>query len=346
MRPSFSPRLVNDPFGDPGLYVPFRFKGRALLFDLGDLGNLSSRELLKVSHVFVTHTHMDHFIGFDRLLRVLLGREKRLHLFGPEGFARNLAGKLAGYAWNLVDTGAYPLVVTATEVLADRMVTRSYHCSERFSPGPAVETAFAGALHSENSLTVSAAIFDHRIPCLGLALKERFHIHIMADRIEALGAAPGPWLSRFKSALYGRQPPGTVFPVPLKTGGDLRLPLAELAADIARISRGRKIAYVTDIAYSEKNLAKIVPLAEEADHLFIEAAFLDEDRQAARQKSHLTARQAGRIARLSKARRMTIFHFSPRYRGREAQIYREAEAAYRQGPSGSGSATGPTPAGR
>ena len=35
MNPSFSSYLVNDVFGDPGLYVEVRWSRRALLFDLG-----------------------------------------------------------------------------------------------------------------------------------------------------------------------------------------------------------------------------------------------------------------------------------------------------------------------
>jgi len=90
MRPSFHPRLINGPFEDPGLFIPFLFQQRALIFDLGDITGLPPKDLLKISHVFVTHTHMDHFIGFDRLLRTLLGRQKNLALIGPEGFIKNV----------------------------------------------------------------------------------------------------------------------------------------------------------------------------------------------------------------------------------------------------------------
>ena len=57
----FLPSLVNDTFGDPGLYVDFRDERRALLFDIGDIANLMPGQLLRLSHMFGTHTHMDQY---------------------------------------------------------------------------------------------------------------------------------------------------------------------------------------------------------------------------------------------------------------------------------------------
>ena len=86
MRPLFEPAPVNDAFGDPGLYVDFRDERRALLFDLGDVAALPPRKLLRISDIFVTHAHLDHFVGFDHWLRVVLGRKERVRLYGGPGF--------------------------------------------------------------------------------------------------------------------------------------------------------------------------------------------------------------------------------------------------------------------
>jgi len=132
MNPSFSTYLVNQPFGDPGLYVEIRWARRALLFDLGDNTALSPTRLLRAMDAFVSHTHMDHFIGFDRLLRIALGRGKTLRLYGPPGLIANIDGKLRGYTWNLVD--GYPLTIEAREFHPRQIRTAVYRATEAFQP--------------------------------------------------------------------------------------------------------------------------------------------------------------------------------------------------------------------
>jgi ribonuclease Z len=326
----FQPRLVNGPFEDPGLFIPLQFERRALLFDLGDLSRLPPRDLLKISHVFVTHTHMDHFIGFDQLLRCILGREKHLFLYGPPGFIGNVEGKLAGYSWDLVERFTCRLELHLTEVLADRLLHRSYACGDGFAVrDPVSAHAFDGRLHAEPAAEVTAVLLQHSGPCLGLALAERFHVNILKSGLEALGLHPGPWLTRFKHALYAGADPGAEFDIePGAKGGGRRFGLRALAEKIARITPGRKIAYITDVGDSSANREAIVRLARDSDHLFIEAAFLHRERERAAATHHLTAHQAGELAARAGARHFTLFHFSPRYEGRATEFLREAGEAY------------------
>ena len=99
MASRFDPHLVNDPFGDPAVYVDFKFERRAFLFDLGDISVLPPRKLLRISDIFITHRHMDHFVGFDHLLRFVLGREKVVRLYGPAGLIDAIEAKLRAYTW-------------------------------------------------------------------------------------------------------------------------------------------------------------------------------------------------------------------------------------------------------
>ena len=334
MKPSFHPKLINDSFSDPGLFIPFLFEKRALLFDLGDVSKLSARNLLKISHVFVTHTHMDHFIGFDTLLRLLLGRDKEMYLFGSSDFIQKMEAKLSSYTWNLIENYENTLSIHVTEIKREKIITQRYNSRDRFRPtGDPQEFPFTGNLLSEEHFSVNAVILDHKIDCIGLTLKENFSINIIKEGLKQLGLEVGPWLREFKKAVYEVGDSDQSFTVVWKDK-DKRIrekdfTLCDLKEKIAMISPGQKITYIADIIGSPENIAKAVDLAQDSSILFIEAAFLDKDKDMAQRKYHLTAKEAGLIARRAKVKELTLFHFSPRYFGQGNKLIQEAMTAFR-----------------
>ncbi len=333
MRPSFHPRLINGPFEDPGLLVTLTFRKRALLFDLGDISALAPNDTLKIDHVFISHTHMDHFIGFDQLLRALLGRDKKIHLFGPKGFLKNLSGKLSAYTWNLVHNYSEAVQLRAVEIDGHQATTRHFDCRSGFKPSnPQSCTIHDDTVYQDPMFTVSAAQLDHQVPSLAFSLQERLHVNIMKTKLDEMGLPVGPWLTTFKNMIYSDIDPDTQIAVPSAEPDSTprNYTLKELSPQIARITRGQKIAYVADAIYSPSNESKIVSLCHGADHLFIEAAFLESERSIAANKYHLTARQAGTIARKAKVKQMTVFHHSPRYSGQAHLLEQEAREAFEQ----------------
>jgi ribonuclease Z len=328
MKPSFHPRLVNDPFSDPGLFIPFLFKKRAILFDLGDLSALSARDILKISHIFITHTHMDHFIGFDFLLRHLLGRDKEIHLYGPSNFIQNMDAKLNSYTWNLIENYENTLSLIVTEVHEKHIFVQKYNSRDRFKALNAPEKLpFTGNLLSEQSFSINAVLLDHKIDSMGLSLKENFSINIIKEGVKELGLPIGPWIREFKNAVYEGRNSDQMFMVMWKDKNqniiEKLFPMDKLIDKIAIISPGQKITYITDIIGSHENIKKAVKLARNSTHLFIEAPFLEKDRNMAQMKYHLTARDAGLIGAKAGVKDLTTFHFSPRYFGREEEIIQE-----------------------
>ena len=333
MTPQFHPALVNSPFDDPAVYVDFLFERRALLFDLGDIHALSARMILRLSHVFISHTHVDHFIGFDHLLRLFLGREKRLHLFGPPGFTVQVEHRLASYTWNLVESYPTDFTVIATELHPDgRCISAEFHCRRRFArEGDWTELHCDGIILDEETFRIRTAFLDHKIVSLAYALEEKGHVNIMKNRLQELGLPTGPWLAELKRKIVRGEPDNTPFRARwLEAGGVVErdFTLGELRSRILQVVPGQKIAYITDAAYTPANAEKIVDLAAGADYLFIEAEFLHDERERAMERSHLTARQAGLLARQAGVSRIIPSHVSPRYQGKEEQVREELARAF------------------
>ncbi len=306
MKPTFHHRPVNSPFEDPCVYVRVIREKRSFLFDLGDINRLSPSDIQKITDVFVTHTHIDHFIGFDILLRALLRRETPLRIFGPENIIGCIEGKLRGYTWNLIRE--YPLKIDAFSISGNLVRHSGFYAENCFERTEIDEKPFDGTVFKEPPFEIRAACLTHQIPCLGLSLKESFHINIDKAALGRLGLPVGPWLSKFKKALRENASEDTEFKIANK-----KYTIKELS-EIATITKGQKISYVVDSSLDEGNIKKIISLAEDSDTFYCEAYFLEEERERAIERHHLTAKTAGRIAREAGVKNLVLMHFSPKYR--------------------------------
>jgi ribonuclease Z len=340
MTPSFSSYLVNDVFGDPGVYVEVRWSKRALLFDLGHNEVLGPTRLLRANDIFISHTHMDHFIGFDALLRVALGRGKTLRLYGPPGLIANVSGKLSGYTWNLVD--GYPLTIHVREFHRDQNRTATFLATEGFRmreepPLPTGMPTTSGIFPvlEDDMFTAYAVALNHRIPSFAYALQEQFHINVNKQKLHDAGLPVGSWLKDVKQYLWQGKPDDFRFTATLyfeHRKQELEFILGEVRDRFLTITRGQKLAYVVDARYDAGNEEKIVELVRGADIFYCESPYLDRDADKARERYHLTARQAGLMAKKAGVRELVVFHFSPRYTGQGDEIVREAMEAF-QGES-------------
>ncbi len=154
----------------------------------------------------------------------------------------------------------------------------AWHPASEIAPETAARTG---------AWTVSTAPLEHRVPAVGYRVVEDDGMRMLPERLAAAGIA-GPDVGRLQR--------------------DGRLGGVALA-DVSEVRRGQSVAFVLDT----RPCAGAERLAAGVDLLVCEATFLHRDADLAASYRHLTARQAGRLAREAGARRLVLLHFSQRY---------------------------------
>ena len=321
MKPTFIHSLINNPFEDPCLFVRILRERRAFLFDIGNIERLRAGDLQKITDVFVTHTHIDHFIGFDTLLRALLRRELPLKVFGPSNITDCVEGKLKGYTWNLIRE--YPLKIEVFAIDRDRIFLSNFHAENCFKRNDKGISEFNGIILKELLLSVKTIQLNHQVPCLAFSIEEEFHININKALLKETGFTVGPWISDLKKAIREGRPENTEFMV-----SNTRYTLEKLRR-IVNITKGQKISYVTDASINDENIGKIINFVRNSDTLYCEAYFMDRDKDRALKRSHLTAKITGEIAREAGVKNLSVMHFSPKYRDQNENPEAEAIEEFR-----------------
>ena len=315
-------RLVNGSTGDPVLFIDYPGRDDAILFDAGENSRLDTKSLADLGAVFITHHHVDHFIGLDRIVRANLDHDKTLHLFGPVGTIAKVYNRIKSYEYPFFPF--QKLVILVREVEPGLIRTAALECSKRFPEPEPVETAWTGPiLFQGQGLHVEAAFADHSVPCLSFALVEEPGYHPDPAKLASGGLRPGPWVGQVLARLRAGEAEDGLMTV---SGG--RFTLGDLARDYFARSPGIRVAYITDTAWSEASRPGLLKLAHRAWRLYCDSFYSKTHQAQAEKHRHMTATQAAMLAVEAKVESLVLIHFAGRYEGRYELLIEEARAIF------------------
>ena len=168
-----------------------------------------------------------------------------------------------------------------------------------------------GVVYEGEDFQVRAFPLRHTKPCYGYTLEEdmrpgEFH----PEKAEALGVKRGPLWAALQSGQT----------VKAEDGSDVSPQQV-----LGKTRTGRKFSFVTDtLAFPE-----ISNEVTGSDLFICEGMFEQALLESAREKKHMTAEQAARLALAAKVKKLALIHYSPRYTEYELkQVIKEAEAVF------------------
>ncbi len=240
-------------------------------------------------------------IGFRNLNHILITHGHLDHILGLAGLLSTLMRwetleelniYAGGWALDRIRDLLYGVVLRGTKPPMDLRL-------HAIQPGVFFET---------EDFTISAFPVSHRnADSLGFRFEGRTRRPFLPEKAEALGVPAGPLRRRLVEGEVVTLPDGR-----------------RVAPDdvLGPPRRGARLVHVGDAGQTDN----LVEHCREADVLVIEATYLEEEAEMARQFSHLTARQAAELAAQASVRHLILTHISRRYR--EKDVLEEAQAVF------------------
>jgi ribonuclease Z len=150
-----------------------------------------------------------------------------------------------------------------------------------------VELSGGESIDAPGEFTVTTMALQHRMPCLGYRLDLPRAPRFDPQRATALGVPMSDWSRLQRGEVVGDVSPEQVLGPP---------------------RRGLRVSLITDTSY----VAEISAFVANSDLLVCESMYAGDDvAERARERGHLTARQAARIAADASVRNLWLTHFSP-----------------------------------
>ncbi len=325
---SLSPSFFSGLLDDPLLFIRVPPPEQNILVDCGQMNHLAKRTLKSVGSLFISHAHMDHFIGIDKFTRSILVSPKTVEIFGPPEISDKLAAKLSGYDWNLVES--FYCRFRVHEVGEKTISVFSLAGAEGFIKR-FVETRshLDSHLIESRSFIAEGALCDHKIRTLIFRISEKPLFLIDEERIRQRGFIRGPWIRAMKHHFYNGSLPGSHMEIERRDG---QQPFIIQDSDVPNfyqeICRGQSVSsigYLTDVGFTKDNIGRILDLFKGVTLLVCECTYLSAEYDKARRSYHLCTSDLNVLIRELKPEYILPMHLSKTYLERTHLLYEELE---------------------
>ena len=323
LSPSFFSGLLDDPL----LFLRLPPPLRNILVDCGQIDHLAKRTLKSIGSLFITHAHMDHFIGIDKFIRSNLVSPKVIDVFGPPDISKKLAAKLSGYDWNLVEDFYCSLRV---HEIGDN-VKQIYILpgAERFKRQFVESVPHSSPhLYENRFIVVEGVLCDHKIPTLVFKFSEKPSFQIDENRIKQLGYIRGEWIHHLKQFILCGQLPVPLLSIKRQQASPLLISEEEAIDLYQKISKEQfvsSIAYLTDIGFTDTNIDRIGKLFQGVTLLICECTYLSAHIDKARRSHHLCTSDLNHLIWKLRPKYLLPMHLSKTYLGDTRLLYEELE---------------------
>lgn len=296
----FQATLKNQINEDISILVQLDNHSWNYLCECGDASNWTVKEVQNINAVFISHTHIDHFVNFDMVIRHQIGIQRKVVICGPKDIAQQVQAKLKSYTWNLIESGA--VVYEIRELISENEI-------KVFELEPPVwelvekNPLYSNIIFQEKNFTVTGILLDHKIPTLAYLFKE---IDTVKIDIQASGFRGGKWVRELKEAFEQKQAERIIIIE------DHQYQTKDLF-HLLHLQKGDSLGIIMDHAAHAENHRKITSHFSDCRQVFIECFYKNEDKAFAETNYHSYAAMSGKVMREANVLQPVPVHFSRKY---------------------------------
>lgn len=294
------------------------------LCDCGIASDLTVKDCRDTAAIFVSHTHIDHFINFNGIVRHQLAIGRRVVVCGGRSIAKNVQCQLLSFSWDLLAYDEKAVEYEVREISDTGAVDYYLLQTPKWELQHLRREEQVERIYENEFFFVRFALLDHGIKTVAYCFEEQPRTKLDT---QALGYKAGAWV-RDLLAAYEAGDEAAIINV-----HGQEVAAGEMFGALER-KRGFSTVYVIDHAATEANFERIRQLcAGGVDELFIECYYAADDWEFAQKNNHSIAPLSGKIAREVGAKKATPVHFSRRYHEEEerARIMAEFFTAFEGG---------------